>query len=246
MGGSLASLMIGFFAIMEPSFRGRQRLGEKRVRLHPMWLFLFVVLPTAVGIGSVTLVYLAQTIAKRNRGRCYDDVHQIPANRVGLILGCARELNSGRPNLYFEYRIDAAAALFRAGKVERLLASGASHRADEDEAADMKQALIEAGVPGDRVVCDHHGFRTIDSVLRARRIYGQDRLTIISQAFHNHRAIYVAEHCGIEAIGFNAVDVPYPGGRKVRLREFFARLCVVIDIHINKTQPKVLGDRVAL
>ena len=144
MGGSLASLMIGFFAIMEPSFRGRQRLGEKRVRLHPMWLFLFFVLPTAVGIGSVTLVYLAQTIAKRNRGRCYDDVHQIPANRVGLILGCARELNSGRPNLYFEYRIDAAAALFRAGKVERLLASGASHRADEDEAAHRRRIDAEA------------------------------------------------------------------------------------------------------
>lgn len=238
--------MIGLFSILEPRPRARQQVDKKPVRLHPMWLFLFFVLPMAIGIGSVTLVYLGQTIAKRNRGRCYDDVDQIPANRVGLVLGCTRKLSGGRPNRYFDYRIDAAAALFRAGKVERLLASGASHRADVDEAANMKQALIEAGVPGDRIVCDHHGFRTIDSVMRARRIYGQERLTIISQSFHNHRAIYVAEHCGIEAIGFNAADVPYPGGRKVRFREFFARVRVVLDIHIHKTQPKVLGERVAL
>lgn len=211
-----------------------------------MWLFLFVVLPLATGIGSVTVVYLALTIARRNRGRCYDDVSQIPANRVGLILGCTKELRSGRPNLYFVHRIDAAVALFREGKVERLLASGASHRADVDEAGNMKQALIEAGIPADRITCDHHGFRTLDSVLRARRIYGQDSLTIISQSFHNHRAIYIAEHRGIDAIGFNAVDVRSPGGRRIRIREFFARIRVVVDIHINNTQPRVLGERVSL
>ncbi|MCH7868119.1 MAG: YdcF family protein [Myxococcales bacterium] len=208
-----------------------------------MWLFLFVVLPLAVVFGSVALVYTAQTIPKRFRGRCYDDVVQIPANRVGLVLGCARNLRSGRPNLYFTKRIEAAAALFRAGKVERLLASGASRGADINEVTSMKQALIEAGVPADCIVCDHHGYRTIDSVLRAQLVYGQDRLTIISQPFHNQRALYLAEHRGIDAVGFNAADVLPPRGRKVRFREFFARMRVVIDIHINHTQPRVLGKR---
>jgi SanA protein len=208
-----------------------------------MWLFLFVVLPVGLVVGSLLLVYRAETIPMRNRDRCYDDVTQIPANRVGLVLGCTRDLRSGRPNLYFAHRIEAAATLFRAGKVERLLASGASRRANDDEAANMKLALIEKGVPADCIVCDHHGVRTIDSVLRAKSIYGLDRITIISQSFHNQRALYVAEHRGIEAVGFNAVDVARPGGRRVRFREIFARLRLVIDIHVNNTQPKVRGAR---
>ncbi len=208
-----------------------------------MWLLLFAGLLLAVLVGSSVLVYGAQTIPKRIRGRCYDDLAQIPANRVGLVLGCTRHLSSGRPNLYFAHRIAAAAALFRAGKVELLLASGASQRAEVDEAASMKQALIEQGVPADSIVCDPHGYRTIDSVLRAKRVYGQERLTIISQSFHNHRAIYLAERRGIEAIGFNARDVAPPDGRMVRFREVFARVRVLIDVHVNNTQPRVLGER---
>jgi len=207
-----------------------------------MWLLLFVVLPTAALVGGVALVFGAQTIPRRIRGQCYDDVTQVPSNRVGLVLGCTRYLRSGRPNVYFAHRIDAAAALHRAGKVELLLASGASRRPDIDEAASMKEALIEQGVPAECVVCDPHGYRTIDSVLRAKRVYGQDRLTIISQAFHNHRAMYVAEHRGIEAIGFNARDVTLPRAPAVRFREFLARMRVLIDIHLNNTQPRVQGD----
>jgi SanA protein len=207
-----------------------------------MWLILFVALPLAVLLGGLALLYGAQTIPKRIRGRCYDDLTELPANRVGLVLGCTRTLKNGNPNLYFAYRIDAAAALFRAGQVELLLASGASRRAEVDEAASMKEALIEQGVPADRIVCDPHGYRTIESVLRAKRVYGQERLTIISQRFHNQRAIYVADHRGIEASGFNARDVALPRARAVRLREFLARMRVLIDIHVNNTQPRVLGE----
>ena len=116
-----------------------------------MMLILFVIIPLAALLGVSWLLYTAQTISSRIRGKCYDDIEQIPANFVGLVLGCARYLSSGRPNLYFAYRIEAAAALFRAGKVELLLASGASFARDElDEATSMKDALIEAGVPAER------------------------------------------------------------------------------------------------
>jgi SanA protein len=160
---------------------------------------------------------------------------------VGLILGCTRLLPSGSPNLYFRYRIEAAAALHRAGKVELLLASGASHRGEVDEAESIKEALIEEGVPESDIVCDRDGYRTIDSVIRSQAVYGLDQLTIISQAFHNRRAIYIAEHWGIDAIGFDARDVEPPLGRKVRRREFFARLRVMIDLHVLATRAHVMG-----
>jgi SanA protein len=207
-----------------------------------MWLILFVVIPLGTLLGGLALLYGAQTIPRRIRGRLFDDVAEIPANRVGLVLGCTRTLKNGNPNLYFAYRIDAAAELFRAGKVELLLVSGASRHPDVDEAASMKDALIEQGVPAESVVCDPHGYRTIESVLRAKRVYGQRRLTIISQRFHNERAIYVADHRGIEASGFNARDVALPRAGAVRLREFLARIRVLIDIHVNDTQPRVLGE----
>jgi SanA protein len=193
-------------------------------------------------LGTGFLLYRGQTIERHIRGGCYDELASTPHNHVGLVLGCVRYLDSGRPNLYFSYRIEAAAALYQAGKIDVLLVSGASHRKGIDEAGSMKDALIELGVPGECVVCDRHGYRTIDSVLRAKSAYGQKRLTIISQAFHNQRAIYIAERRGIEAIGFNAQDVAPPRGRLVRAREYFARMRVLIDVHVNNTQPRELGE----
>jgi SanA protein len=207
-----------------------------------MWLLVCLTLLFAALLGVLALVHRAQTIPSRIRGKCYDDVTQVPTNRVGLVLGCTRYLTNGHPNVYFAHRMEAAAALFRAGKVELLLASGASHRAEIDEAASMKEALVELGVPASCVVCDPHGYRTIDSVLRAKGTYGQSRFTIISQPFHNHRAIYVAERRGIEAVGFNARDVALPRARAVSFREFLARLRVLIDIHVKNTRPRVQGD----
>jgi SanA protein len=165
---------------------------------------------------------------------------------VGLLLGCTPFLPSGSPNLYFCYRIEAAAALHRAGKVEILLVSGASHRGDVDEADSMKAALIEEGIPESDIVCDHSGYRTIDSVIRSQAVYGLDRVTIISQAFHNRRAIYIAEYWNIDAIGFDARDVEPPRGRKVRRREFFARLRVMIDLHVLSTRAHFMGPSAPL
>ncbi len=183
-------------------------------------------------------MWAALRIPRRIRGRCYSEVEETPRHPVALVLGCTRHLRSGRPNLYFAHRIDAAAALYQAGKVERLLVSGASHRGEVDEAMSMKQALVEQGVGADAIICDHHGYRTIDSVLRAARVYGYPRIAIVSQRFHNERAIYIAERSGIEAIGFDARDVAPPHGRLVRFREFFARLRVLLDLHVFGTQPR--------
>ena len=92
---------------------------------------------------------------------------------------------------------------------------------------------------------DYAGFRTLDSVVRAKEVFGQTRLTIISQRFHNERAIYLAEKNGITAIGFNARDVDVYAGLRTNIRELFARVKMFIDLAIDK-QPHFLGEKYKL
>jgi len=179
-------------------------------------------------------------------GRTYDDPETMPHRSVGLLLGCPRIIQHGRRNLFFRYRIEAAARLFQAGKVDYLLLSGDNFSPGCTETDDMQEALIEAGVPARKIYCDFEGLRTLDSVVRARKIFGQTELTIISQKFHNERAIFLAEHRGLDAIGFNAQT---PGGYRGFMslcREQFARVRAVLDAELLDTQPKLLGEKVRI
>lgn len=101
------------------------------------------------------------------------------------------------------------------------------------------------GIPESRIFLDYAGFRTLDSVVRAKEIFGQDRFTVISQKFHNERAVYLARHYDIEAIGFNAQDVSVNNGFKTRIREWLARVKVFVDLLTNK-QPKFLGEQIEI
>jgi SanA protein len=135
----------------------------------------------------------------------------LPSVRVGLVLGCSRPTRDGRRNLFFDRRIAAAAEPFRAGRVQYLQLSGDNSRTDYDEPSDMRRALVQAGIPPARLVLDHAGFRTLDSVVRAKEVFGLGEVIIVSQHFHNERAVYLARARGIEAFGFDAKDV---GGRE--------------------------------
>jgi vancomycin permeability regulator SanA len=198
---------------------------------------LSVVVAAAAGSSAV--------VARRS-ARTYDYLAAVPHHKVGLVLGCIPEVD-GRPNLFFTSRIRAAADLYRAGKVEFLLASGDNHRRGYDEPTAMKQALVAAGVPAARVFCDYAGFTTLDSVLRAKKVFGQDAVTIVSQRFHNERALYFADHCGLSAVGYNATDVPTTAATRLTyLREFGSRTKAVWDVHITHRQPHFLGNRVQI
>jgi len=169
----------------------------------------------------------------------------IEKNKVGLVLGTAKYLKSGRLNLYFKYRIDATTKLYKAGKIDFVLVSGDNGNTEYDEPTDFKEALIEKGIPAEKIYLDYAGFRTLDSVVRAKEIFGQEKITIISQQFHNERAIYLAKKKGIEAVGFNAKDVSGRYGLRVRLREYLARTKVFIDI-LLRVKPKFLGDKIEI
>ncbi|MGB0177627.1 MAG: SanA/YdcF family protein, partial [Owenweeksia sp.] len=100
--------------------------------------------------------------------------------------------------------------------------------------------------PEERIVLDYAGFRTFDSMVRAREVFGQQAFTVISQPFHNERAIFIARKFGIEAYGYNAPDVIGAGGFRTKVREVGARVKMVLDIYVLNTQPKFLGEKIII
>lgn len=170
---------------------------------------------------------------------------QVPSQKVGLLLGTSKQLKNGHMNQYFVKRIEAAAELFREGKIEYIIVSGDNSTKDYNEPEDMKNALMEKGVPEDRIILDYAGFRTFDSVIRAKEIFGQTAFVIISQEFHNQRAVYIARKNGIEAYGYNAGDVTSYGGFRTKMREILARNKVFID-QLTGKQPKFLGQKIEI
>jgi len=198
----------------------------------------------AVG-GCGVVVYANVTAVWVSRGHLFDEVKTVPKTRVGLVFGTTDRVN-GLENLYFRYRIDAAAQLWQAGKIDTLIVSGDNSSKYYNEPGKMKQALIERGIPAARIVCDFAGLRTFDSVVRAKEIFGLDSIVFISQRFQNERAIYLAEANGMHAIGFNARNVETHAGLKTRLREVGARVLMFLDVHILGTRPRFLGEKIRL
>lgn len=215
------------------------KVRVSRWRLYAKRLLRGVVLLILLGIASILIIQ--HSVVQSARGKTYDDPERVPGKHVGLVFGCDDRFQN-RENLYFTYRMDAAAALWHAGKLHCLIVSGDNRSADYNEPRKMRQALISRGVPADKIAIDAAGLRTLDSVLRSQRIYGVKSCLMISQLFQNERAIYIAQAHGIDAIGFNARDVSAAGGRKTRVREFGARLMMWLDIHVLNTQPLHGGD----
>lgn len=184
-------------------------------------------------------------VEKTTQHLVYNDVRAIPYNKVGLLLGTSKLLRSGELNLYFYHRISAAVELFKAQKIKYIVISGDHSKEDYNEPLDMKSELVKFGIPDSIIILDYAGFRTYDSVVRLNKIFGQEQCTIISQEFHNKRAIYIANRLGLNAIGFNAKDVDAHIGFKTKLRERFARVNMFIDFLVHK-EPIFLGQKVEI
>lgn len=210
------------------------------------WLRRCGLILLAAGLAALAVVVYANVTAVwASRGRIFSDVKQVPATRVGLVFGTTDRVN-GRENLYFRYRIDAAVRVWKERKLETLIVSGDNRSRYYNEPDKMKQALVERGIPADRIVCDFAGLRTLDSVVRAKEIFGADPILFISQRFQNERAIYLAKANGIQAYGFNADDVETHAGLKTKLREVGARVKMWLDVNFLNTRPKHLGEKIEL
>jgi SanA protein len=186
--------------------------------------------------------YYISSVAKY---KTFASIKDVPPCKTALLLGTAKTLGNGWPNLYFTYRIEATARLYHAGKIKNIIISGDNGRKTYDEPTDMKNELIKAGIDSTKIFLDYAGFRTFDSVVRAKEIFGQDSIIFVSQKFHNERAIYIAKKIGIQAYGYEAKDVSLHYGFKTALREKLARVKVVLDFLIG-TKPKFLGERVVI
>lgn len=176
----------------------------------------------------------------------YDEIEQVPSNRVGLILGTSKKISSGLPNLYFRFRIEAAVKLYQAQKIDYILVSGDNSLKYYNEPLDMKKALIARGIPEEVIYLDYAGFRTLDSVVRCHKVFGQKRFTVISQEFHNKRAIYIGKSYGLDIVGYNAQDLSLRAGFKTQAREKLARVKVFLDLYLLGTQPKFLGKKIVI
>ncbi|MBQ9310836.1 MAG: YdcF family protein [Bacteroidales bacterium] len=181
------------------------------------------------------VVYCNVRIGSYAKSRVFDSLDELPHCHTALVLGTSPKGRFGGPNRFFIARINAAAELFEAGKVERILVSGDNRHANYNEPEAMKQALVEKGIPADVIFLDYAGFRTFDSVVRAREVFGQDSFVVVSQKFHNERAVFIAGKKGTEAIGYNAQDVSLrSGGVLTHVREWGARCKVFLDILTGK------------
>lgn len=216
--------------------RGRPSAVVRWIR-RLLWLLLFSALAVAAFIG-----YANYAATRAGKGILFDDVNDVPHRRAGLVFGCSKKLGD-RDNLYFKYRIQAAAELWHAGKVDFLIVSGDNREKYYNEPVDMRNALIGQGVPKDKIVYDFAGLRTLDSVIRAKEIFGLDELTLVSQKFQNERAAYIAKANGMDVVGYNARDVEGYAARKTEDREVLARVKMWIDVNITNEQPKHLGDK---
>ena len=143
------------------------------------------------GISLVSIFFCNYIIEKKTKGFTADEIENLPVRNSGLLLGTSENLANGRKNPYFTNRIVAAAELYHTGKIRVIIVSGDNSRKDYNEPEQMKLALVEKGVPEDRIFEDFAGFRTLDSVVRAKDIFGEDNYIITSQKFHNERAIYL-------------------------------------------------------
>lgn len=188
------------------------------------------------------IIYSNVRISSYSKTRVHDDLSDIPHYHTALVLGTSPEGRFGGPNAFFIARINAAAELYESGKIDRILVSGDNRHKDYNEPAAMRVALIEKGIPEDIIFLDYAGFRTFDSVVRAKEVFGQSAFIVVSQKFHTERAVFIAGKKGIDAIGYNATDVSLrSGGIITHVREWGARCKVFLDLLFGK-KPHFLGE----
>jgi len=201
-------------------------------------------------LGGATLLALFvwgtnRTVLASAEGKIFVDAGSVPQRPVGLVLGTAPLVNGNR-NPFFERRMDAAARLYEAHKVGKLLVSGDNHIKGYDEPTAMRDALVARGVPAADIALDYAGFRTLDSIVRAHKVFGVDRCIIVTDDFHMQRALYIASNESIDAVGFQTAPLPRSISPWTYVREVGSRSLVWMDLHVWARQPKFLGPKVAL
>jgi len=210
-------------------------------RIKPKYRLFFLISIVVV----LLTIWSNYVVVKATERYISNNIVDIQPNNVGLLLGTSKYLKNGSKNDFFFNRIDAAIALYKYGKVKNIIISGDNNSTVYNEPEDMKVELIKNGIPESLIYLDYAGFRTLDAVVRARDVFGQNSFIVISQKFHNERAIYLARKKGINAFGYNAKDIQAYRGFMTSLRELFARNKMFIDLFFD-VKPKFAGKKIII
>ena len=210
-----------------------------------------VILRHVVKYGAILvllLVFLAHSLVLGSSSdRVFARAEELPPGiSTAVVLGTSPYTRGGRPNRFFSARIDAAARLVRSGTVAVVVVSGDNAHHSYNEPAAMTAALEDRGLEAHQIVQDYAGFRTLDSMVRMREVFGQQRFVVVSQRFHVERAVFVARARGIDAYGYVAADAGGLAQLSVRLREYAARVRAILDVYIFHTAPRFLGDPIPI
>jgi len=207
---------------------------------------LVIIFTNLIVLTGCILFYSNYQINHFSRGKIYSDLNAIPKNKVGLVLGTSRHMKNGQANPFFYNRIKAAASLFFAGKIRYVLVSGDNRFYTYNEPREMKRELMKMGIPDSSIIMDFAGFRTLDSVVRCKKVFGQRDVTIISQEFHNERALFIAKFYEMNAVAYSAKDPDPEYSLAINIREYFARTKVFLDLYILHKSPYFLGKSVKI
>jgi SanA protein len=198
-------------------------------------------------IGYYALVYNHNQMVDDAKKYIYNDVQKVPAKKAALVLGCSKYLSGNRINYFYKYRIEAAVKLFEAGKVKAIVVSGDNGNKNYDEPTQMHDDLVKAGVPSKYIQLDYAGFRTLDSIVRAKAIFDLEDYIIVSQRFHLERAIYLAHAKKQKVLGFVAKDFKNTiWAKRMGHRELLARVKAVLDVNVFGVEPRFYGDKVTV
>lgn len=207
------------------------------LRRFVKWLAIFA------GSFAILLLLANLWVVYSTRDKVFADTSLIPDNEVAVVLGTSNKLTDGSPNPFFEYRIRTAASLYEAGKVKHFIVSGDNRTVYYNEPAEMKRALVKAGVPDSVITLDYAGLRTLDSIVRCKEIFGQNTITIVTQPFHCYRALFISQYYQMDAVALMAEEPGPKTATKVYVREYLARAKAVLDLYILKTPPRHLGQK---
>ncbi len=200
-----------------------------------------------VALAIAGVLGLNEYIVRSTRPAVFTELNAVPPNDVAMVLGTGKLLRgSGKINPHFRKRVEAAAALYHAGKVKHLLLSGDNHVAGYDESTDMAEVLLALNVPPSAMTLDYAGFRTLDSVVRAKKVFGQSQLTIVTDDFHVARAVFLARHEGLDTVAFCSAKVSTRFSARTRVREVGARVKAALDVYLLNSKPHFLGKPIQI
>lgn len=205
---------------------------------------IFTITCCLILLAGVTALGLDRWISWKTAPYIYENVSDLPHRAVGVVLGTSKYYRGGEPNQYYLYRIQGALNAYNSGKVNYLLLSGDNALQSYNEPRTMRKDLIKGGVDPADIVLDYAGFRTLDSIIRTRKVFDTNDFIIITQRFHCERALFIAMHQGIRA---QCYAVPSPKNMLgIRIREIGARLAALADLYIFKSEPRFLGPLIPI